>query len=299
MVSDEPRDHVSGLYRFREVREFKADIEFFLSRYAPVTLQDVIRHLDGERGLPKRCFLPTFDDGFREMHEVVAPILKAQGVPAVFFLITSALDNQVLCYPQKKSLLLRAFESLPGSAMKQKATEILTHAGIQGPDLPACIRSVHYRKRAVLDVLGALLDRDFESYSTSARPYLSSAQVSDLLKMGFAIGAHSVDHPLYSELALEDQLAQTRESLQRLSERFAYQCLAFAFPYRDTGVSRHFFDRAFSEGQLAVSFGTGGLARHFFERNLPRFSMERTDLPAELILARHFGRTLLNGRQKE
>ncbi len=111
--------------------------------------------------------------------------------------------------------------------------------------------------------------------------------------MGFDIGAHSIDHPLYSELGLDEQLAQTLDSQRWLSNRFQYNCQSFAFPYSDAGISLEFFQKAFSDGCLKVSFGIGGILRGNCAKDQPRFSMERTDLPAAMILARQFGRAFL------
>jgi peptidoglycan/xylan/chitin deacetylase (PgdA/CDA1 family) len=290
VVSDHELAHVSGIYKFRSIRQFKADVEFFLRFYAPVSLQDVIGHLDGARPLPKRCFLLTFDDGFREIYDVIAPILYARGIPAAFFLTTSVVDNRDLIYPQKKSLLIRALALLEDSPAKREVSQKLSNAGVKGPDLPSGIRSISFRQRHVLDELGPLLGCDFAAYAASARPYLTSEQTRDLMRKGFAIGAHSVDHPLYSELSLEEQLVQTRESLSWLSGCYQFDCQAFAFPYNDAGISLDFFQKCFGDGRLKVSFGTGGMFRHLFPRNLERFSMERTDMPAAQVLARQFGK---------
>lgn len=293
VVSDQKLAHVSGLFRYRSVRQFKADVEFFLRFYTPVSLQDIICHLDGTARLPKRCFLLTFDDGFREIFDVVAPILKAQGVPAVFFLTTSVVDNRQLCYQQKQSLLVHALASVADSVAKQKVSQLLTDAGVEGPDLPSRIRSITYRRRHLLDKVAPILACDFPAYAASAQPYLTSAQIKDLMRQGFAIGAHSVDHPLYSELSLEEQLFQTHESLSWLSKRFQYECEAFAFPFRDAGIPPQFFQKVFADGRLKVSFGTGGMHRHYFPRNLTRNLMEETERKAVQILAREFGVTLL------
>lgn len=296
VVSDQDLEHVSGLFKFRNLHQFKEDVEFFLRSYIPVSIQDVMSHLDGARRLPGRCFLATFDDGFREIYDVVAPVLYAQGVPAVFFLTTSAIDNRDLCYPQKKSILIRALTSLGECSAAREVSRILTDAGVKGSNLISQVRSICYRKRHVLDRLGPVVACDFEAYAASVKPYLTSEQVGDLLKKGFAIGAHSIDHPRYSELSLEEQLNQTRQSMTWLSDRYKSECNAFAFPYGDAGVSSLFFQKAFADGRLKVSFGTGGMIAHFFPRNMPRFTMERTDLPAAHIVARQFGRTLLRKR---
>jgi peptidoglycan/xylan/chitin deacetylase (PgdA/CDA1 family) len=293
VVSDQELAHVSGLYKFRSIRQFKADLEFLLRYYIPVSLSDVIHHLDGESGLPKRCFLLSFDDGFREIYDIVSPILYAQGIPAVFFLITSVLDNRELCYPQKKSLLIRALASLEGSPAKRSVEQHLTKLSVHGPDLLTRIRSINYVQKHVLDELGTILEIDFPGYAAQFQPYLTSEQTRYLMRRGFNIGAHSVDHPLYSEVRLDEQLMQTMMSLDILSMRFQFECQAFAFPYNDTGISPEYFNRAFEDGHLKISFGTGGLFRHYFRRNLERFTMEKTDLPAEQILARQFGRTFL------
>lgn len=293
LVGDQELEHVSGLFKFRTVQQFKADIEFFMRYYTPVTLGDIIRHLEGGTRLPKRSFLLTFDDGFSEIYDVVAPILYTYGIPAAFFLTTSVIDNHELCYQQKISLLIRSLRSVGGASVNKEASQLLDNAGVSGHDLRSRILNLTYRQRNVLDHLGPILECDFATFAASVQPYLTSAQIRKLLEQGFAIGAHSIDHPLYSELSLDEQLRQTSESLNWLSNRFDYDCQAFAFPFRDVGVSPEFFQLAFSSGSLKVSFGTGGMHRHYFPRNLTRNTMENTNHNAQQILAREFSVTLL------
>lgn len=294
VVNDNELPHISGLYNFRSRKQFAADMEFFLRYYTPVCLQDVIQYLEGTIQLPKRCFLPTFDDGFREIYDIIAPILLELGVPAVFFLTTSVIDNINLAYPQKKSLLIYAMNSTDDGPIKEEVSGLLTQVGSYGEDLSSKIRGIYYRQRELLDDLGRVLECDFASYVNSTQPYLNSDQISDLIRKGFVIGTHGVDHPLFSELNLDEQLAQIQESINFFSNKYQYKCQAFAFPYTDKGISPEFFQKAFSDERLKVSFGTGGLMRHFFQKNLPRFTMERTDLPAKQILARQFGRAILH-----
>jgi hypothetical protein len=112
------------------------------------------------------------------------------------------------------------------------------------------------------------------------------------LQQGFTIGSHSIDHPRYATLSVEEQLYQTRASLRWLAERFPLRYRAFAFPHSDAGVPMTFFRVLFDEGTLDVSFGTGGMLPHFFARNFSRFTMEKTLLPAESILAKQYARVL-------
>jgi peptidoglycan/xylan/chitin deacetylase (PgdA/CDA1 family) len=110
--------------------------------------------------------------------------------------------------------------------------------------------------------------------------------------MGFSIGAHSHDHSVYSDLSLEQQLSQTRTSMELLETRFGVSPKAFAFPHNDSGVRAEFFEAVFSDELLDVSFGTSGLVTHFHPRNIQRVSMEKTSAPAAQILAKQFTRAM-------
>jgi peptidoglycan/xylan/chitin deacetylase (PgdA/CDA1 family) len=297
MVSDQELAHVSGLFKFRNVKQFKADMEYFLRFYTPVSLKDVIRHLDGTSRLPKRSFLLTFDDGFREVSDIVAPILIGHGIPAVFFLTTAVIDNRELCYQQKMSLIVSALTSRRNLPVTREVSQLLANAGVKGVNLFSSIRNISYSQRQVLDKLGSVVGYDFAAYATSVRPYLTSAQIKLLMRQGFDIGAHSVNHPLYSSLSLEEQLIQTHQSLGWLSDHFQFECQAFAFPFREAGVSLEFFQQAFIDRRIKVSFGTGGMYRHFFPRHLSRHTMEIPDLNAAQILGREFAVTLLRRPQ--
>lgn len=293
VVSDEELAHFSWIYKFRSISQFKADLEFFLRFYNPVSFQDIIDHLDGRRRLPKRCFFLTFDDGFREVHDVVAPLLYSKGIPAALFLTTSVIDNRDLICPQKKSLLIRELALRKDNPASREVSDHLLNARVEGLDLPSRILKITYRQRQLLDGIAPLLGCDFAEYATFAKPYLTSEQIKSLMKKGFTIGAHSVDHPFYSEVSLSEQLIQTQQSMHWLSDRYQYECQSFAFPYNDLGVLADFFKAAFGAGRLKISFGTDGMRQHFFARNLERFSMEGTDRPAQQILARQFAKAFL------
>jgi len=292
IVSDQDVEHVKGLYSYRNQRQFLEDVEYLLRHYRPVSLGDVLRHLDGQGRLPEQCVLFTFDDGFREVYEIIAPVLSQKGIPGVFFLITAAIDNHELCYPQKKSLVIRALQRTTDSLVRQECSQRLAEAGLGVPDLIKGVWGIYYRQRHVLDSLGSVLHCDFSSYVASIRPYLTSNQIRRLMKDGFAFGAHSVDHPRYTELSLEEQLAQTSESLNFISARFNYDCNTFAFPYSESGISPEFYRRAFSSNLIKASFGIGSFMGGDNKRHMPRICLEGTDYPAKRILTYEFGRAL-------
>lgn len=292
MVSDFHVPHVSNLYRFRTVAEFTSDVEFFARHFEPVTLNDIVDALNGTRALPRSCFHLTFDDGFRQMYDIVAPILQRAGVPATFFLATAFLDGGGLAHYNALSVLLDRIplEYRHHSAVIAHLESMLPAASGRAATLHERLLSVGYAQEALVPSLADALEVDLDQYVRETRPHLTSAEIATLINQGFSIGSHSYDHPRYADLSLSDQLRQTRMSMELLETRFGASPKAFAFPHNDSGVEDEFFKRVFSESSLDVSFGTSGLVTHRHPRNIQRVSMEKTPASAERILAWQFTR---------
>ena len=284
MISDEIVPHLKHLYAYKNVREFKNDLEFLLRHYTAIGLPDLLKALRRDAALPKRSFLLTFDDGFREMSEVVAPLLYSMGVPATFFIASAFTDNRALCYQHAASILAERLLQVSSPVLNAKIRTAIAASGTETDDLSAAITSLPYQQRAVIDTVARLVGMDTHAYLQRERPYLTSEQITDLIRKGFTIGAHSIDHPLYATLSFEEQLRQTRESVQFVRKTYGLNYSAFAFPHHDRGVSMQFFTQLYGADQLDVSFGTGGLIDDAWPRNIQRISFERPQAPAKNIV---------------
>jgi peptidoglycan/xylan/chitin deacetylase (PgdA/CDA1 family) len=273
------------------VAEFQSDLETLLRGRRALSLSDFLAGIANDGEPPRRSFLLTFDDGFREMHDVVLPILRRQGVPAVFFLNSASFGNAALCHHQKIALLLDHRARHAARFPEAAARRLL--GGPTGPaaDAGVALRALPWREQARVDALATLCGLDFAAYLRTQRPYLGDDEARALLAAGMDLGAHSIDHPRYADLTLEEQLRQTRASLTFVATRFAPRHLTFAFPHTDRGVSRQFFAALGPDG-LAATFGTSAPQREALPRHHQRFTMEKTDLPASALLARHHLRSL-------
>jgi peptidoglycan/xylan/chitin deacetylase (PgdA/CDA1 family) len=290
VVSDADLLHVKHLYAYKGVRAFTDDLEFLLAHYTPIGLADLLDQRRTGRRLPRRALLLTFDDGYREMADVVAPILLEKGVPATFFVNTAFLDNQDLCYLNKASLLIDALERASSPHLERRILERFRANAVRRSDATAAILAIDYRSRWLLDDLAAVTDVDFDDYLRRQRPYLSSADIRWLLARGFTIGGHSVDHPRYAALSLDEQLRQTIDSVAALKRAFKLGHGAFAFPHTDRGVTREFFDRLAVSGGVDLCFGTAGLIDERIATLHQRVSLELPLERAERILTFHHAR---------
>ena len=294
LVSDEEVPHTKYLYPHKNVKQFTTDIEFLLKHFVPISLQTLLLHIKQSVPLPEDALLLTFDDGFRQLFDIVAPILKKKGLPAVFFINSHFTDNKNLCYQHKASLIVEYLNSNSVSDLVYRDLERLLPLKneTEKKDVPSRILAIRYYQKDTVDLIADTLGINFNDYLKQYEPYLTTSMINQLISDGFAIGAHSIDHPLFMELPLDEQLRQAIESISFVQNRFGLDYSAFAFPHSDRGVTKAFFHNERGHSLADVTFGTAGMTEDSEPNNYQRFSLENPLLPAENILALQFAKSL-------
>jgi len=293
LISDEERAHVSELYQYKTPAQFTNDLEWLLKHYTPVSGEQVYQHVFERKPLPDNAFLISFDDGFREVHDTVAPILKEKGVPAIAFINPSFIDNRELFYRCKLSLLLHRIKK--DTSLQILFFERLSVTPHRYDLLRAKILKLDYTRRELADEWGSWAGLDFNDYLIKDRPFMSSAQLEDLKRWGFTVGAHSMDHPNYGVLSEEAQFEETIASLGAIGSLTGSQSL-FSFPHEDKPVSARFFDRL--ENRKILFFGTQNNRPEKPYPILHRFNAERPELDiSRQVKALHLYHALLRGNK--
>ncbi len=285
LVSDERVGHVIHLFSYRNTDQFKADLDFFLKYYRPIDLADLLAAVRSGRPLKEKAVLLTFDDGFREIHDVVAPILKQKGVPAIFFITAAFLDNQTLGYRHQASLLVERMHQLnPTPRTVKEVSRVLGCANGSRGSLVKKLVSRDGMDSKTLDGVASVLEVSFKQYLSDVQPYLTTVQLNDLVREGFHIGGHSINHFPYRTLTPSEQITQTSESTRTLRQAFGLDYSVFAFPYSDAGIRASFFEAL--DARIDLFFGTSAFSSDRISKIVQRFWMEDTSAPADTILNR-------------
>lgn len=279
-ISKAPVPHIDQLYSPKSVAAFIEDLDFLLRHYSPLSYTDFVAIQEGGEPLKKPSFLLSFDDGLRSFHDIVAPILLQKGIPAICFLNAAFVDNRGLFYRYKASLLLHFLAANPS------AVGTLHKWGYsRGSNYKSWLLGLGYQDTLILDKLAAQLGLSFQDFLQSEQPYLNSSEIRQLIEQGFYFGAHSIDHPNYQKLALDEQLRQTRESVGWVADTFRLPYRIFSFPFTDYQVSSTFFQRLQTEGIAQHTFGCAGQKQEILPRHFQRIPFEQ---------ATYSGRTILN-----
>lgn len=281
LVSDIELPHITPLYSYRNTSQFKDDLAFLVKHFQPISLHDILDHPDPNKGFDRPVFHLTFDDGLREVFEVVWPILKEFGITATLFINPAFLDNKSLFYRHKAALLI---DKLPQKSVKHAAVKkLLTAKGSWKGSFAKSVKVLNYNQEAILDELAVILDIDFSAYLQEQKPYCSTQQVLQMIEEGLSIGAHSMDHPRFSDISIPAQIEQTQQSLKAVRDTFGTRYDAFAFPFTDDGVKNNFFESMYQK-EIDLSFGTAGLKLDSWPRHLHRVPMEVAGKSAKTIV---------------
>ncbi|HEY4935277.1 MAG TPA: polysaccharide deacetylase family protein, partial [Puia sp.] len=148
------------------------------------------------------------------------------------------------------------------------------------------ILNINYRTKLKADELANCLEISFSDYLQQEKPYLLKDQVRHMIGKGFCFGGHSLDHPNYRFLSIEEQLAQTTDSSKMIHDWFSLDYSAFSFPHDDIFIHQHFFDELSKSKQFKIDilFGTQNQKAELRNRMFHRFNAERPDIPIENLV---------------
>lgn len=298
-VSNEYLPHIKGMYGYKNCIQFEKDLDWLLKYRTPISPEEIGKNLTEGRPLPANTFLLTFDDGLREVYDIVAPLLQKKGVPAIFFINPSFLDNKELFYRCKLSLLLEKIKNPQNSGLMRSISEHLNFPTTSFTALRERILQIHYPDRHQADELGRIAEIDFDSFLANQRPFLTREQVRALHQKGFTIGGHSMDHPHYKFLNETDQLLQTRSSLMEVNELAPSKQKYFSFPHQDHTIRQSFFNAILQEFPDLILFGTQNQKDEAINKTLHRFNGENPEIKLESMAKAVMLYTAINGKMKK
>jgi peptidoglycan/xylan/chitin deacetylase (PgdA/CDA1 family) len=209
--------------------DFLRMLDYVAEHFSVIPLDEAIVLLDTGRKLPPRAACLTFDDGYRSWVEHVMPALLERGLHATFFVTTGQFSDKPMWHErveQAMTLMPEGRLDLVDSELEtltiaDEATRLLAVRRVEQylKYLPLARRErliAHLENLSGTDPL--VLDR------------MPEADVRTLHAKGFAIGAHTINHPiltLCNEQEARDEIAVARESLAALT---GGQVNGFAYP---------------------------------------------------------------------
>ena len=288
-VSDTAQPHLSQIYRVPTIEEFERDLDFFLKNYRAATIEDVCSYTDQRKKIDGKFFFPSFDDGLKECHSVIAPILKKKGIQAAFFINPGFVDNKMLFHRHKASLILKAIHEGQWSDVVLLEVESIVKENYPNKTPQQFLRQSVYSDHFFLDQIAAKIGIDFTHFLKQHQPYLTLSQIQELQANGFLIGAHSADHREFFLSSEEEIRSQISTSMNFLNHEIKPSIKSFAFPFTDSKVPDSVFEWANQFKIWDISFGTAGMKDETMPNHFQRIPMEsdKTRTGKEIVRAEY------------
>jgi len=215
--------------------EFKLQMQYVKKHFNPVTFNDLIEFQNGNKALPKRPIIITFDDGHLDNYTQAYPILDSLSIPATIFLSTNYIgSNKIFWFDwvayciyrtTEKSLSINNndFEIAIGSDVstrRSNATQLLIYLmSIDNESRLMCIEEINQKLKV------CLLNEDKEKSAV-----LNWEQVTEMLDNNIEFGSHTVSHPILSKLNIESLKAELSESKKEIESKLNINVDIIAYP---------------------------------------------------------------------
>ena len=209
---------------------FERQMAFVARAYVVLPVEELADR--ARRGLlPRNALAITFDDGYRDNLTHAAPVLTRLGLPATVFVVTDAIGSAEPLWFDRLAL---AFKQSRATAWTAPGGEMLPLEST-GQRLAALGKALaHFkrmpnieRRRRVEEVLTALGVTDDRA---AKNLMLSWDDVHALMGLGVTIGAHTVSHPILSQLSPQEARAEIEGSWSAVRKNCGRAPRAFAYP---------------------------------------------------------------------
>jgi peptidoglycan/xylan/chitin deacetylase (PgdA/CDA1 family) len=202
--------------------------------------------------------LVTFDDGYRDNAEAALPVLKAQGIPAAFFLPTSFLQDPRLPWWDHIAYVVNTTDETVLRLDTPEPLEIDLRT-LPRPDAIARVVRAYLDHRVTDEraFRSALEDRAGVSVDESRlgrELFMTWDQARALIAAGMSVESHGHTHRPLSHLTEDEQRFELSESRRLLRHELGRDVIALAYPYGWPGTYDDATKRLAREEGYAVAF---------------------------------------------
>ena len=255
---------IAGLLLSGETLRRQVD-DLWRAGYEPTSLDDALEMMAGSRHPKKDAVVFTFDDGYRDVHDVAFPLLERLGIPAVVYLPTHYIDSgKALPHDRLYDLL---------AVLARRTPEVASRVANRVPvGRDARFSRPMTLEEAVDAILRGRPHKEIENLVEELQVAVGGFPIEGrlltwdmcrhMVRSGFTFGAHTRSHSSLHLLTPEELRAEIRGSKADVERELGRPCRHFAYPngYYNDAVIREVVDAGFASAvtteDLANRIGT-------------------------------------------
>jgi peptidoglycan/xylan/chitin deacetylase (PgdA/CDA1 family) len=252
---------------------FNCHMETLASGFNVLPLSEAIERLV-KRSLPPRAACITFDDGYRDNFTVASPVMQRYGLPSTIFVSTGFLDGGRMW----NDSVIEAVRNAPGPKLDSQSLELGVHPiatdAERAKTIDNLLEQLKYlpfaqrlaRVTELCGLVGANLPNNL---------MMSTAEVIAARSTNIEIGAHTVNHPILTQIDDQQARNEMAESKARLEQILKEKITLFAYPNGRPDqdyATRHAQMVKDAGFKMAVSTASGAASAGSDLYQLPRYA---------------------------
>ncbi len=224
-VNDENAPIFSGI----PVNVFFKQAEILNKYFNVLPLEELVERA-AKDDVPPNAVAITFDDGYKDNYTNAFPILKKYNLPATIFLVTGSIDSGT---PLWHDRVFNAFRQTKTAAInidgKEYSLETIPEKliALNAFQRNLWISNPVKRDNLVNDLMNEL---DVQDNNCSIEHMLSWQEICEMSERGITFGAHTVTHPILSQMPLEEAVDEIGTSKKTIEDRIKKKVRLFAYP---------------------------------------------------------------------
>jgi peptidoglycan/xylan/chitin deacetylase (PgdA/CDA1 family) len=212
---------------------FSVQLRYLRRFYNVLSLDEMVDRLHRGHSLPPRSVAITFDDGYRDNYTQAYPLLRAEGLPATFYVTTGCIDGGPPLWTAKLRFMVRrsprehvTFPEVLGApaALRTAADRqaVFTRLVVSLKNIPSP------QRRDLVDALGERFG--VTDFTDLASIMMSWDDLREMHRNGMTIGAHTVTHPNLPNTDPEEATAEIMGSRDMIAGQLRTPVTHFSYP---------------------------------------------------------------------
>ena len=260
-----------------DVRQLAEQFRALAGAFKVLRLHEAAEMLREGR-LPAGAACITFDDGYRDNHDIALPLLQRHGLTATFYVSSGFLNGGTMFHDVMVETIRHAPTGRLDLGLPDAGPVTLGDVPSRILALDTLVRQVKYLDPVQRE---ALSERLLATLGTHAPRHLmmDDEQVRDLTRAGMSVGGHTTQHLLLARLDEAAAWEEIRSNADALSSLTGQRLTSFAYPNGKPGLDYsachvEMVRRAGFLNAVSTRSGVGTRGAPRFE--LPRFVLNET-----------------------
>lgn len=214
------------------IEDFKKEILFLKKYFEIISLDQLCESLKTGQLFNRPTVCITVDDGNQDNYALLFPVIKEQGVPVTIFLTTGAMGGNERLW----------FQELEATFLQSKREAINLNGIFEGKNFS--LKSLENKRASysrIIQKLKNITTAERNRYMHIIQEKLGKPVYTNRLMMNWDearemrknnvyFGAHTVSHPILTNVSLEEGKKEILESKKKIEQELGEPVKHFAFP---------------------------------------------------------------------